>query len=143
MGRWSPSLLKDKRRWIVVEYIAPTKRKKMTQARAAAIFLREQGRCYICTRKLAAGVDEYQIEHPTALSLGGSDDDADLRVVCTACHKPKTKQDAAAKAARDRTVTKGWVRPGTSQKPKIRSAPFGGFPSNSRDINADLAEETP
>jgi len=107
-----------------LEYIAPTKRRKMTRARAAAIFLREQGRCYLCTRKLVAGVDGYQIEHPQALALGGSDNDADLRVVCTDCHKPKTKQDAAAKAERDRTVTKAWVR---EEAPRLRLQ-GAGFP---------------
>lgn len=90
-----------------LEYIAPTKRRKMTKARAAKIFLREQGRCYLCGRKLRVSVDAYEIEHPTALSLGGSDDDADLRVVCIKCHKPKTARDAGARAKRDRLVTKG------------------------------------
>lgn len=109
----------------MVELIVPTKRRKMTRARAAAIFLREQGRCYLCGIKLRIKVDKYQIEHPTALSLGGSDDDADLRVVCTECHKPKTKADAAAKAERDRTVTSTWVRPTETRKPSMRSQ---GFP---------------
>jgi 5-methylcytosine-specific restriction endonuclease McrA len=95
---------------MTLEFIPHTKRRKMTRARAAAIFLREQGRCYICSKKLRIGVDKYQIEHPEALCLGGSDDDADLRVVCDDCHKPKTKADAAAKADRDRAVTASWQR---------------------------------
>lgn len=113
----------------MVELIVPTKRRKMTQPRAAAIFLREQGLCYLCSRKLRIGVDAYQIEHPEALSLGGSDDDADLRVVCTDCHKPKTKLDAAAKAQRDRTVTRTWVREDSARPAsKLRSAPFPAHP---------------
>lgn len=106
----------------MVEFIAPTKRRSMTRARAAKIFLREQGRCYLCGLKMRVGVDKYQIEHPEALSLGGSDDDADLRVVCNECHKAKTATDAAAKAKRDRLVTSGWDRGG---KPKMQSR---GFP---------------
>ena len=106
----------------MVEYIAPTKRRRMSRARAARIWLREQGRCYLCGRKLRIGVDKYQIEHPDPLCLGGSDDDADLRVVCDECHKAKTKHDLAAKAKRDRLITasldQGTVRP------KIRSAGF-------------------
>lgn len=90
------------------DLVTPTKRRAMTKKRAAAIFLREQGRCYLCGLKLRAGVDAYQIEHPVALVLGGSDDDADLRVVCIPCHKPKTKADAGARAKRDRIVTAGW-----------------------------------
>jgi 5-methylcytosine-specific restriction endonuclease McrA len=93
---------------MTVQFVVPTKRRKMTQARAASIFLREQGRCYLCLKQLRLGVDKYEIEHPKALSLGGSDDDADLRVVCTDCHPPKTKADAGAKAKRDRIVTAGW-----------------------------------
>lgn len=93
------------------QLIAPTKRKKMTKARAANIFLREQGKCYLCGIKLRVGVDPYEIEHPEALSLGGSDNDEDLRVVCTDCHKPKTAEDAAKRAQRNNAVTKTWSRP--------------------------------
>lgn len=93
--------------------ITPTPRRKMNRARAAKIFLREQGRCYVCNIKLRVGIDKYQIEHPDPLCLGGSDDDADLRVICDRCHKAKTKQDVAAKAKRDRIVTANWQRDDT------------------------------
>jgi 5-methylcytosine-specific restriction endonuclease McrA len=93
--------------------ITPTKRRSMTKARAAKIFLREQGKCYICGVKLRVSVDPYEIEHPEALSLGGSDNDEDLRVVCLPCHKPKTAQDAAKRAQRNAVVTKTWSRPET------------------------------
>lgn len=106
----------------MVEYIAHTPRKAMTRARAAKIFLRENGCCYLCRRKLRVGVDKYEIEHPDPLALGGSDDDADLRVVCIECHKPKTKQDAADKAQRDRTVTSAWE--GRAKKSKWQSQGF-------------------
>lgn len=96
----------------MVELVAPTPRRKMTRQRAAKIFLREQGRCYVCCRQLRVGVDGYQIEHPDPLCLGGSDDDADLRVICTECHKPKTAADAASKAKRDRLVTASYVPDG-------------------------------
>ena len=94
------------------QLIAPTKRRAMTKPRAAAIFLREQGKCYLCGIKLRVGVDPYEIEHPEALSLGGSDKDEDLRVVCIPCHKPKTAEDAAKRAHRNNAVTKTWSRPG-------------------------------
>ena len=104
-----------------VTFLAPTTRRKMTKARVAKIWLREQGRCYVCSIKLRVGVDKYQIEHPDPLCLGGSDDDADLRVICNDCHKAKTKQDAADKAKRDRIVTGGW-EPGC--KPKLSGPGF-------------------
>jgi len=94
----------------MIALIVPTKRRSMSRARAAKVFLREQGRCYVCSRKLRIGVDKYQIEHPDPLCLGGSDDDADLRVICDDCHKVKTASDLKAKAKRDRIVTAGWQR---------------------------------
>lgn len=92
-----------------LSFIQPTKRRKMTKARAARIFLREQGRCYLCDRKLRPAAEKYEIEHPNPLALGGSDDDADLRVVCIPCHRAKSKTDAGEKAKRDRIVTQGWT----------------------------------
>jgi 5-methylcytosine-specific restriction endonuclease McrA len=114
----------------MVDYIAPTKRRPMTKARAAKIFLRENGCCYLCSRKLRVGVDKYQIEHPDPLSLGGSDNDDDLRVVCIECHKPKTAADAAEKARRDRIVASGWSG---AAKPKWGSR---GFPSRPKQHTA-------
>lgn len=105
------------------ELIAPTPRRKMTQQRAAKIFLREQGCCYVCRRKLRIGVDKYQIEHPDPLCLGGSDNDDDLRVICDDCHKPKTKLDVQAKAERDRVVTATWQRDERST-PKLTGSGF-------------------
>lgn len=89
-------------------YIPPTKRRAMTKARAAKIFLREQGRCYVCRIKLRVGADPYDIEHPESLAQGGSDADEDLRVICIPCHEAKTAADAKSKARRDRLVTATW-----------------------------------
>lgn len=122
------------------ELIVPTKRRRMTQARAAAIFLREQGRCYLCGIKLRVGVDKYQIEHPEALCLGGSDDDADLRVVCDDCHKPKTKADAAAKADRDRHITAAWDR---GAAPQLKSASTFPPANPKRRATTPIAEKFP
>lgn len=93
-----------------VQYLSPTKRRPMTKKRAAKIFLREQGRCYLCQKQMRAGVDEFQIEHPDSLILGGSDNDEDLRVICTPCHKAKTAADAGARSKRDEIITKNWQR---------------------------------
>lgn len=98
------------------EFSPPTKRRSMSKARAAKIFLREGGHCYLCGLTLRVGADSYQIEHPDSLALGGSDDDADLRVVCTPCHKVKTAADAAEKGKRDRIVTAGWTGKAKSKR---------------------------
>jgi 5-methylcytosine-specific restriction protein A len=117
---------------MTVEFIPPTPRRKMTRQRAAKIFLREQGRCYVCQKRLRVGVDKYQIEHPDPLCLGGSDNDDDLRVICDDCHKPKTAADAKTKAKRDRLVTAGW-QPERQRKPQFKSR---GFPPRPKQHSA-------
>lgn len=89
-------------------YIAPTKRSHMSKARAAKIFLANNGRCCVCGNQIRPG-EAYEIEHPDALSLGGSDRDEDLRPVHVKCHKIKTASDAKARAKRNRIVTQGYV----------------------------------
>jgi len=110
------------------ELLTPTPRRKMTRQRAAAIFLREQGRCYICGKRLRVGVDKYHIEHPDPLVMGGSDNDADLRVICIPCHKPKTAADAKARAKRDRIITASYQVTEGERRPKFQSRGFRKAP---------------
>lgn len=88
-------------------YIPHTKRRKMTQPRAAKIFLARDGICFICRQRISVS-DAWFIEHPDQLSEGGSDDDADLWPAHTRCKPEKDAADAKSKARRDRLVTKGW-----------------------------------
>jgi hypothetical protein len=105
--------------------IAPTKRRAMTKARAANIFLANQGRCYLCGRQIRDG-EKYEIEHPDALWAGGSDDDAALKPVHVKCHAGKTKAEAAERAKRNRIVTTGFVGDTTRKRPipGSRNSPF-------------------
>ncbi|MBI3103230.1 MAG: HNH endonuclease [Burkholderiales bacterium] len=41
-----------------------------------------------------------QIDHEIPRSLGGSNDDSNLRVRCVDCHKEKTAREASARAGR-------------------------------------------
>jgi hypothetical protein len=102
-------------------FIAPTKRRKMTKARAANIFLVNNGRCYLCGLQIRDG-EPWEVEHPDALSLGGSDDDADLRPVHVRCHKGKTAAEAPVRAKRNDLITKGYV--GNKRKSRWPSRPF-------------------
>lgn len=86
----------------------------MTKPRAAKIFLAHDGTCEICGVRIRQG-EAWEVEHREALSLGGSDDDANCYPVHLACHKGKTRSDAKAKAKRDRQITAGWAG-----KPKKR-----------------------
>lgn len=91
-----------------LEFIAPTKRKKMTKPRAAKIFLARNGICFNCGRQIAQFGEPWFIEHPDAVAQGGSDNDADLWPSHTACKAQKDAADAKSKAKRDRLITASW-----------------------------------
>lgn len=90
----------------MIDYIAPTPRKKMTKQRATRIFLSRNGICFICRTQIRAHVDEWFIEHPEAVNLGGSDDDAELWPAHMRCKPGKDKVDAGLIAERNTAITK-------------------------------------
>jgi hypothetical protein len=93
---------------MTVEFIPHTKRRRMTRARAARIFLARNGICFNCRRQIRGG-EKWFIEHPQAIAQGGSDNDADLWPSHVKnCKAEKDAADAAAKAKRDRLVTASW-----------------------------------
>lgn len=61
------------------------------------LFLRADGKCAGCTRKLNSG-DRWQADHIIALVNGGLHAETNLQVLCDWCHKKKTRQDVAEKA---------------------------------------------
>lgn len=105
----------------MLDLIPHTKRRGMTKARAAKIFLAHNGICCNCGQQIKQG-DGWFVEHPTPLSQGGADDDTNTAPAHTKCKAKKDATDAAAKAKRDRLVTASWEG---KRQPKIRSA---GFP---------------
>ena len=70
------------------------------------IFGRDGGRCKVCTRKVGVGGEPFQLDHRIALVNGGTHSESNLQIVCTECHKGKTKQDVAVKAKTARVVRK-------------------------------------
>lgn len=62
------------------------------------VFERAGGRCEICGRKLGPA-DRWQADHIVALINGGENRERNLRVACDWCHKGKTAEDVAEKAA--------------------------------------------
>jgi hypothetical protein len=114
-----------------IEFIPHTKRRGMTKARAARIFLSRNGICFTCRQQIRQG-QSWFIEHPVPVAQGGSDADADLWPAHTACKPEKDAVDAAAKAKRDRHVTASW-QPEERATSRWQSA---GFPKRPKQHTA-------
>lgn len=116
------------------------RRRSFTTLQRAAFFEQHKGICYLCGLKIDGTREKWEIEHVIAREIMGrdADEDSNLALAHASCHKAKTAQDKAAIAKSNRVAAKhiGAHRP----KQKIPAKPFGGFGSNSRDINADLME---
>lgn len=106
---------------MTVQFLAPTKRKKIGQKEAARLFLVHNGICCNCGLQIRSG-EKWFIEHPAALVLGGPDDsDANKRPSHVAkCKAKKDAADAGARSKRDRIITKDWDRGGQ----RMRGAGF-------------------
>ena len=74
-----------------------TRRKSMTPHRRAAIFAKEHGICWQCSRRLRPG-DDWSVEHVIALQNGGEDTDDNCRVTCAWCKPGKDRADQATAA---------------------------------------------
>lgn len=107
---------------MTLQFIAPTKRRSMTKARAARIFLDANGICCNCGKQIRQG-DQWFVEHVESLAQGGADDDKNARPAHTKCKPAKDATDAASKAKRDRLVTASWER----ETPKRSSFQSPGF----------------
>lgn len=93
-----------------------SKRPTWTAKQRAEIFRDNGGMCHICTRKIAKGED-WEIEHPLARGLNGSDKQEDMRPAHIDCHKGKTKADTAIMRKADRQMKSHF---GTKIKPKVK-----------------------
>lgn len=76
-------------------------RPSWTAAQRLKIFLANDGRCHLCTRKIAQG-DDWIVEHPKARGLQGSDHIQDMKPAHVDCHKPKTAAEIAIMRKADR-----------------------------------------
>ena len=77
------------------------------------LFLAAKGQCQACGWRLSPG-SCWEIDHVVPLALGGTDEAANLQVLCIACHGDKTaRQDvpAQSKARRMQARHLGAVRP--------------------------------
>lgn len=108
-----------------IEYIAPTPRRAMTKPRRVKIFLSRNGECFICHRQIRAHIDDWFIEHPGALNLGGSDDDADLWPGHVRCKPKKDAEDAALIADRNSFIDKNCVDAPRKSRPMMGTKASG------------------
>lgn len=114
---------------MTLELIPHTKRRGMTKARAAKIFLAHNGKCCNCGQQIRQG-DGWFVEHPIPLAQGGADDDTNTAPAHTKCKAKKDATDAASKAKRDRIVTASW------DQGKPSNFQSRGFPSRPKQASA-------
>lgn len=98
-------------------------RPSMSKARRVRIFVKEDGRCYLCRDKIKIG-QLFEVEHviPWALSFDDSDDN--LKVAHTVCHRTmKTGDDVKriAKSKRQAGEKGQWARRQSRATPLIQS----------------------
>lgn len=108
---------------MTVQYLAPTKRKKISKKEAAKLFLQHNGICCNCGHQIRPGEDWF-IEHVDALILGGAENTDNRRPSHVAkCKAKKDAQDAGARSKRDRIITKHWQRESAATNRGFPKAP--------------------
>lgn len=96
-------------------------RRKLTDQQLAAMFLRHNGKCAKCTRKIRSG-ELWHADHIIALENGGTNDPSNFQPLCAWCHAIKTKEDHG-KAAKSRAVATAHVVPTSQRQKKGRPLP--------------------
>ena len=123
---------------MTVQFIAPTKRKKINQKEAAKLFLLHNGICCNCGQQIRSG-EKWFIEHVDALILGGPEAADNRRPShVEKCKAKKDAADAAARSKRDRIITKDWQR----EAPKMRGPSFAAA-NPQRRATTPVAEKFP
>lgn len=74
-------------------------RPSMSKARRVRIFVKEDGRCYLCGDKVKIG-QLFEVEHVIPWALSFDDTDDNLRIAHTVCHKTMKTVDDVARIAK-------------------------------------------
>lgn len=100
-----------------------TRRKHIPKKVREAVWERDGGACVEC-----GATSDLQLEHEKPLWMGGDNSVENLRLMCTACHQPKTSEESGVRASCDR---KGrFHRTGRSlarKGPPMKSRGFEGW----------------
>jgi 5-methylcytosine-specific restriction endonuclease McrA len=99
------------------------KRRKITAALKARVWTAAKGICYLCNRPIAAG-EIWEVEHVKPLSMGGTDEEENLRPAHADCHKGKTQKEVEPRTKADRIAKKhAGLKPVPKQKLVSRGFP--------------------
>lgn len=82
----------------VPEWVGATSDTRIPDRVRLRVYLRADGRCLLCGRKIGNGGVNWHCDHISALVLGGENRESNLRPICEWCHYRKTKTDIAEKA---------------------------------------------
>ena len=94
-------------------------RRRFSPRERAEFFAGAKGHCQKCTRKIPHG-DDWDLDHAIPLSLGGSNADDNIQVICSWCHGDKTSEDSSA-AAKSKRVYINHVVPKRFRTPWNRN----------------------
>jgi 5-methylcytosine-specific restriction endonuclease McrA len=73
----------------------------------ARILDRDAHTCYVC------GLFATEVDHVVPVASGGTDDELNLRAICTTCHRRKTARDAHRNRPHSPRWPEGDAHPGT------------------------------
>lgn len=65
------------------------------------LFLKAKGQCKSCAAKIGPG-QFWDVDHITPKALGGTNDTANLQVLCRACHRSKTANHDVPRIAKSK-----------------------------------------
>ena len=105
------------------EDVGVTPRARMTPNRALRIFESRKGICFLCKRPIDGVREDYFIEHPRSLGLGGPDKDDALWPAHWVCKPEKDAADAKS-LAKARRVKKRHLGIEEPNKRKLQGRPF-------------------
>ena len=97
-----------------------TRRKHIPKKVREAVWERDGGACVEC-----GATSDLQLEHELPDGLGGPPTEENLRLLCVACHAPKTRRDVKVIAKADRQ--RKYHQTGRSRAPKGPPMKSRGF----------------
>ena len=77
-------------------------RRSISKAMRVRVFLAAEGVCHLCKLRIDAPKQSWEVEHVKPLSMGGKDDEANMRPAHVECHSIKTAGEAGPRAKADR-----------------------------------------